>query len=197
MQAAGADGAVGNPSAAVVVTPRAGVVVSGTPNGLAEVGRPWAFRLETANVQRLRLVAAPAGTRLSQRGLVRWRPSAAAIRRGSVSFSVEGCSSDARCVTRDFTVATVSSGRLPFGPIRGFQVLQSEVRPGQRITLIAQGVRGRVRVAIDGRTVRARALDSGSVEATLPARLARGGHDVSLRIGANPAEVAENAIVVP
>ena len=196
VQAADADGKVGNVAGPVVVTPSAGVVVSGTPNGLAEVGKPWAFRLETANVARLRLVSGPRGARLSANGLVRWTPRPAAVRKGFVTFSVEGCSDDARCATREFSVTPFASGRVPFGPIRGFQVLQSVVRPRQLITLIAQGVRGRVRVTVDGRRVRARVLDSGSVRAKLPARLARGAHDVSLRIGGNLEEVARSAIVV-
>jgi hypothetical protein len=196
VQAVDADGKVGNVSGPVVVTPSAGVVVSGTPNGLAEVGKPWAFRLETANVTRLRLASGPRRARLSRNGLVRWTPRPATVRKGFVTFAVEGCSADGRCVTRQFRVTPFSSGRLPFGPIRGFQVLQSAVRPGQPITLIAQGVRGRVRVKVDGRRVRARVLDSGSVRAKLPARLARGAHDVSLRIGGNLEEVARSAIVV-
>jgi hypothetical protein len=196
VQAADADGKLGNVAGPAVVTPSAGVVVSGTPNGLAEVGKPWAFRFETANVARLRLVAGPPGARLSRNGLVRWTPRPAAIRKGFVTFSVEGCSDDERCVTREFKVTPFASGRLPFGPIRGFQVLQSVVRPRQEITLIAQGVRGRVRVKVDGRRVRARVLDSGSVRAKLPVRLARGAHDVSLRIGGNVEEVARSAIVV-
>jgi hypothetical protein len=39
-------------------------------------------------------------------------------------------------------------------------------------------------------------LDSGSARAKLPVRLARGAHDVSLRIGGNLEEVARSAIVV-
>ena len=185
-----AQAAGGNLAGPLAVTPGAGVVLAGTPNGLARVGRPWAFQLETANVTRLRLVSGPRRARLSRTGLLRWTPRTAPAR-----FAVEGCSADARCVTRELTVTPYATGRIPFGPIRGFQVLEPVVRPGQRITLIAQGVRGRVFAKVDGRRVRARRLDSGSVRVTLPRRLARGAHDLSLRIGGNAEETAPGAIV--
>jgi hypothetical protein len=196
VQAAGLDGKAGNIAGPLPVTPTAGVVVSGTPNGLAEIGKPWAFKLATRNLARLRLVSGPRGTRLSRSGLVRWTPSRAAIKSGFVTFSVEGCSADDRCVQRSFNVTAFDADFLPLGPIRGFSLLQSVVRPGGRITLLAQGVSGRVRVRIDGRPVTARVLDSGTVQAVLPRRLGRGSHDVALRIGGNLEEVAAGAIVV-
>jgi hypothetical protein len=185
-----AQAAGGNLAGPAAVTPSAGVVLAGSPNGLARSGKPWAFQLETANVARLRLVSGPRRARISRSGRLTWTP-----RRAPGRFVVEGCSGDGRCVTRELAVTPYASGRVPFGPARGFQVLESVVRPGQRITLIAQGVRGRVRAEVDGRRVRARRLDSGSVRVTLPRRLARGAHDVSLRIGGGAEETAHAAIV--
>ncbi|MCU0306870.1 MAG: hypothetical protein MUE51_03710 [Thermoleophilia bacterium] len=196
VQAEDPDGRPGNLSEAVEVTPSAGVVVSGTPTGLAEIGRLWAFKLETANVARLRLVSGPPGTRLAQDGLVRWTPGAAASKDGFVTFSVEGCSTDNRCVTREFEVTAFTRGRVPLGPIRGFDVLESAARPGQQITLLVQGARGTSQVRIDGRVVKSRIVDSGTVVATLPARLGKGSHDVSLRLGGNAVEQAPQAITV-
>ena len=154
----------------VTVTPSAGVVVAGTPErpgrGSASRGRSGS-RPRTSRASAWSRARAARG--LSRDGLLRWTPRGAK----GVAFAVEGCSADARCVTRELKVTPIAAGRVPFGPIRGFHVLQSVVRPRQQVTLIAQGVRGRVRVEVDGRRVRARRLDSGSVRARLPARLAK------------------------
>ena len=189
------DGTRGNISREIAVSPTQPVVLDGEPTGLARVGKPWAFQLETEGLTRLRLVKSPPGTRLRRDGLVTWRPSAKAGRSEAVTFSVQGCRGS-RCLTREFRVAAYQANWNPAGPPRGFRVLGNVVRGGERLGLRVSGVSGPVVVKIDGKRVPARVRDGITIIATVPKGLAKGAHDVSLQIGNDPVETREGALVV-
>ena len=126
VQAVRSGGGRGNASAPQIVQPT-DPVVSGRPNGVAEVGKLWAFELEIFGGVQLRLVSGPRGMRLRPGTTqLRWTPS---LRRASepAEFTIEGCK-DGRCVTRSFHISAYAR-RLP---ARGFQVTPNVVKAGKR-----------------------------------------------------------------
>lgn len=195
VQAVQDDGTRGNISREIAVSPSRPVVLDGEPTGLARVGKPWAFQLDTEGLTRLRLVKGPRGSRISRAGLVTWRPSATAGRSAPVTFSVRGCRGS-RCLTREFTVSAYQANWNPAAPARGFTVLGNVVTGGERVGLRVGGARGPVVVRVDGRRVPARVRDGITVVFTVPRGLAKGPHDVSLQLGGDPVETREGALIV-
>jgi hypothetical protein len=197
VQAARSGGGRGNASAPQTVQPLDPVVVSGRPNGVAQVGKLWAFELEVFGGVQLRLVSGPRGMRL--RGgttQLRWTPSRSAGSAAPQEFTVEGCK-DGRCVTRTFYISAYPSGYAPPGPARGFQVTPNVVKAGKRelVTIRAQGIDQRPVVKIDGKRVRGvRRLNAGAIEFRSP-KLRRGPHGVSLKIGGDAEERKPGALV--
>jgi hypothetical protein len=170
-------------------------VLAGTPNGTAQVGRAWAFKPETANLARLKIVSGPAGVDITDDQFT-WTPTAKAGRAEPQPLVVEGCAADGRCVTQTWYINAYSRGLAPAGPPRGFKVLDSVVKRRQTIELRAQGVDEQVTVEVDGRPVKARIRDEQTVAAVLPRTLAKGAHDISLRIGEDLEETLDGALVV-
>jgi len=172
--------------------------MAGRPNGVAQVGRVWAFPLEVFGGVKVRLVKGPPGMRLvSGTAQLRWTPSRSAGTAAPAEFTVEGCK-EGRCLTRTFSVSAYAKGYAPFGPARGFQVTPNVVkaRGGDRVTIRAQGVDGKPVVKIDGKPVRGvKRVNAGTVEFRAP-KLSRGGHDVSLAIGGDAEERKPGALVV-
>jgi hypothetical protein len=198
VQAVRSGGGRGNASAPQSVSPTDPVVLAGKPNGVAQVGKLWAFQLEVFGGVKLRLVKGPRGMRLLGGGVaqLRWTPSRSAGTSAPQEFTVEGCK-DTRCVTRTFNVSAYPKGFAPFGPARGFQVTPNVLRArgGELVTIRAQGIDGRAVVKIDGKAVRrVRRLNSGALEFRAP-RLRRGAHEISLKIGADATERKPGAVV--
>jgi hypothetical protein len=195
VQAVRSGGARGNSSAPVRVAPTDPVVLAGKPNGVAQVGKLWAFQLSVFGGVKLRLVSGPPGMKLAPGGVaqLRWTPTRAAGSEAPHEFTVEGCKED-RCVQRTFDVSAYASGFAPAGPARGFQVTPNVLKPrgGKRlVTIRAQPV-----VRIDGKVVRGvRRLNAGALEFKAP-KLSKGAHDVTLKIGSDAAERKPGALVV-
>lgn len=195
-QAVDPSGRPGNPSDPITLAPSDPVVLAGKPHATAQVGRPWAFELDTAPGQTLRLLEGPKGTRLARRrALLRWTPSRAAGRKGPQRFTVRACKGQ-RCVTRSFHLSAYGRNLAPFGPARGFAVSPSVLpRTGGTLTIRAQGIDQKPVVKIDGKVRRARRIDAQTLTVKV-GRLRPGRHDVSLRIGRDPEERRPGAIVV-
>jgi hypothetical protein len=198
VQAVGGDGGRGNLAGPTRVRPTDGVVLAGKPNGVAEVGKQWAFQLKTVPGVALRLVSGPAGMQLDGSSVqLRWRPGRQAGASEPQAFVVEGCKGD-RCVTRTFNISAYAKGYAPFGPARGFQVTPNVLRArgGELVTIRAQGIDGRPVVKIDGATVRrVKRVNAGAIEFKAP-RLAPGAHEVTLKIGNEFEERKPGALVV-
>ena len=197
VQAVRSGGGRGNASAPQAVQPLDPVVVAGRPNGVAQIGKLWAFELEIFGGVQLRLVEGPPGMRLRPGSTqLRWTPSRAAGAAAPHKFTIEGCK-DGRCVTRTFYVSAYSRGYAPTGPARGFQVTPNVVKARSRelVTIRAQGIDQRPVVKIDGKRVRGvRRLNSGAIEFRSP-KLRRGAHGVSLKIGGDAEERRPGALV--
>ena len=197
VQAVRSGGGRGNASAPQIVQPTDPVVVSGRPNGVAEVGKLWAFELEIFGGVQLRLVSGPRGMRLRPGTTqLRWTPSRSAGASEPAEFTIEGCK-DGRCVTRSFHISAYARGYAPPGPARGFQVTPNVVKAGKRtlVTIRAQGIDQRPLVKIDGKRVRGvRRLNAGAIEFRSP-KLRRGAHGVSLKIGGDAEERKPGALV--
>jgi hypothetical protein len=193
-------GGRGNPSAAQRVAPTDPVVLAGKPNGVAQVGKLWAFQLKVFGGVSLRLVNGPPGMRLAGGGVaqLRWTPARSAGTAAPEEFTVEGCKED-RCVTRTFDISAYAKGFAPSGPARGFQVTPNVLRPrgGRRlVTIRAQGIDAKPVVKIDGKVVRGlRRVNAGTIEFKAP-KLSKGAHDVSLKIGSDFEERKPGALVV-
>jgi hypothetical protein len=197
VQSVGLDDRLGNISNEVTTGATEPVVLAGSPNGTPQVGKPWAFQLEVDNVRSLKVLASPKGTTLNRRaGLLTWTPKVAAGRVAPQKLKVRACGSARRCITQEWYLSAYGTGFAPAGPARSFRVLDSVVTPGETIELRAQGIDEAVRVRIDGRRVKAKVLDEQTVSLTLPKRLAKGPHDVSLRIGKDLEETLSGAVVV-
>jgi hypothetical protein len=197
VQAIAGEGALGNVSKVVTTGATVPVVLAGRPNGTPQVGKAWAFQLDTENLSSLKVLKAPKGTRLNRaKGLLTWTPSAAAGKADPQVLSVKGCSRDKRCVTQQWKVTAYAKSLAPAGPARSFKVLDSVVKPGETIELRAQGVDEKVTVRIDGKRVKASAEDEQTIAVRLPKTLGKGPHDVSLRIGGDLEEKLTGAIVV-
>jgi hypothetical protein len=134
------------------------------------------------------------GSKITPAGLVTWGPSTQAGKLEPQKFTVEGCKAD-RCFTREFYVSAYAKGWLSAAPARGFVVVANVVKGGQTIQLRTQGVNAPVLVKIDGKKVKARALDASTVELTLPTPK-KGPHDVSLKVGADLEESRRGALIV-
>jgi hypothetical protein len=197
VQAIDANTKLGNISRVVTTGATVPVVLAGRPNGTPQVGKAWAFQLDTENLSSLKVLSAPKGTRLNRaKGLLTWTPSAAAGKSDPQTLQLKGCSSDKRCVTQQWKVVAYAKGIAPAGPPRSFKVLDSVVKAGETIELRAQGVDEKVTVRIDGRRVKASVEDEQTVSVRLPKTLHAGPHDVSLRIGGDLEEKLTGAIVV-
>ena len=197
MQAVADGGALGNSSRVIKTGATVPVVLAGKPNGTPQVGKPWAFQLDTENLSSLKVLAAPKGTRLNRaKGLLTWTPSAAAGKADPKVLRVKGCSADKRCVTQEWKVTAYAKGIAPAGPPRSFRVLDSVVKAGETIELRAQGVDEKVKVQVDGRRVSAKVSDEQTITVKLPRNLGKGAHDVSLQIGGDLKETLSGAIVV-
>gem|GEM_PF-5181894 len=195
-QAFGPDGSRGNLSRAFTTSAVDPVVLDGQGNGYAQVGEPWALDLDIDGGTSVRLVSGPRSASLDgDRALLAWTPEPAAGTRPPVVFVVEACKED-RCVQREFVVAVLGRNLAPFGPARGFAVTPNVIRPGDLVTLRAQGVDGVPRVRVDGKVVKARRLNESAVTFRAP-RLRAGSHSVSLKIGSEFAETQEGAFTVP
>ena len=191
------DGTIGNVSAQVTTGALTPVVLAGTPNGTPQVGEPWAFQLETANLTSLKLLASPKGTKLNRRtGLLTWTPSAKAGTVAPQLLRVRGCAKGNRCVTQEWYLSAYGVGFSPSGPARGFKVLDSVVEPGDTVEIRAQGIDEAVTVKVDGKRLQATILDQNTVSFVLPQNLKPGPHDVSFRIGKDLEETLTGAIVV-
>ena len=130
----------GNLAGPVAVTPTDGVVLAGKPNGVAEVGKPWAFQLETSPGVALKLISGPPGMAIvGSSAQLRWTPAKVAGAAAPQQFVVEGCKAD-RCVRRTFNISAYAKGYAPFGPARGFQVTPNVVKKGVTVTIRAQGI---------------------------------------------------------
>jgi hypothetical protein len=198
VQAVRSGGGRGNPSDVQRVAPTDPVVLAGKPNGVAEVGKLWAFQLRVFGGTKLRLVKGPAGMRLvDSAAQLRWTPGRSAGSAAPQEFTVEACRAD-RCVTRTFYVSAYSKGFAPPGPARGFQVTPNvlKARGGELVTIRAQGIDATPVVTIDGKRVRGvKRLNAGAIEFKAP-RLAKGAHDVTLKIGRDAEERKPGALVV-
>jgi hypothetical protein len=198
VQAVRSGGGRGNASGPQLVAPTDPVVVAGKPNGVAQVGRLWAFQLKVFGGVRLRLVKGPAGMRLlGGAAQLRWTPSRAAGSAAPQEFTIEGCK-DTRCVQRTFHVSAYPRGFAPFGPARGFQVTPNVLGTrGGLLTIRAQGVDATPVVRIDGKLIRGvRRVNAGTIELRAPRGLRRGGHEISLKIGRDATERKPGALVV-
>jgi hypothetical protein len=195
VQAISQANARGNLSDPIRVTPTDPVVLEGTPNGAAEVGKPWAFQVRTVPGVALKLVSGPRGMSLSG-GIaqLRWTPAKAAGASQPAQFVVEGCKAD-RCVRRTFNVSAYGKGYAPFGPPRGFAVGPNVVKPGQVVTIRAQGIDAKPVVKVDGKPVKVVRVNAGALEFKAP-KLAKGAHDVTLKIGSDLEERKPGALVV-
>jgi hypothetical protein len=199
VQAVQSGGGRGNQSAPQRVDPTDPVVLAGEPNGVAQVGKLWAFQLKVFGGVKLRLVKGPAGMKLAAGvAQLRWTPSRSAGASAPQELTVEGCK-EGRCVQRTFNISAYGKGLAPAGPARGFQVTPNVLKPrgGNRlVTIRAQGIDAKPVVRIDGKVVRGvRRLNAGALEFKAP-RLSKGAHDVSLKIGADAAERKPGALVV-
>jgi hypothetical protein len=200
VQAVRSGGGRGNSSAVQRVEPTDPVVLGGKPNGVAQVGKLWAFQLKVFGGVQLRLVNGPAGMKLAGGGIaqLRWTPGRAAGSAAPQEFTVEGCKED-RCVTRTFNVSAYAAGFAPAGLARGFQVTPNVLKPrgGKRlVTIRAQGIDAKAVVRIDGKVVKGvRRLNASALEFRAP-KLSEGAHDVSLKIGGDAVERKPGAIVV-
>jgi hypothetical protein len=196
VQAIDASAGHGNLAGPVAVTPTDGVLLAGKPNGVAEVGKPWAFQLETGPGVTLKLISGPAGmTLVGNSAQLRWTPAKQAGAAAPQQFVVEGCKGD-RCVQRTFYISAYSKGFAPFGPARGFQVTPNVVKTGALVTIRAQGIDAKPVVKIDGKAVKGvKVLNAGALEFKAP-KLAAGAHDVSLKIGSDAEERKVGALVV-
>ena len=198
VQAIRGGGGRGNSSAQQQVTALDPVVLAGKPNGVAQVGKLWAFQLEVFGGVNLRLLSGPPGMKLAGGGVaqLRWTPGRSAGTAAPQEFTVEGCK-ESRCVTRTFNVSAYASGFAPAGPARGFQVTPNVVRrKGSLVTIRAQGIDAKPVVKIDGKVVGGvRRLNAGTLEFKAP-KLASGAHEVSLKIGSDAVERKPGAIVV-
>ena len=198
VQAVRSGGGKGNPSAVQTISPIDPVVVAGKPNGVAQVGKLWAFQLKVFGGVRLRLVKGPPGMRLV-RGTAqfRWTPARAAGTAAPQEFTIEGCK-DTRCVQRTFNVSAYPPGFAPFGPARGFQVTPNVLGTrGGLLTIRAQGIDATPVVRIDGKVIRGvRRVNAGTLEFRAPRGLRRGAHEISLKIGRDAAERKPGALVV-
>jgi len=197
VQAVGGQAELGNVSAAIQTGAVDPVVLAGRPNGTPQVGERWAFKLQTRNLATLKILSAPPGTKLdAAAGLLTWTPS---VKAGTVEpkkLELEGCSADARCFSQSWDLSAYARGLAPAGPARSFRVLDSVIKGGQTIELRAQGVDEAVTAKVDGKTVKAKVRDEQTVAIALPRTLAKGSHDVSLRIGQGLEETLSGAIVV-
>ena len=198
VQAARGGGGRGNPSPVQQVSPTDPVVLSGRPNGVAEVGKQWAFALKVFGGTKLRLVSGPAGMRLDEgNAQLRWKPGRSAGSAAPQEFTIEGCRGD-RCVTRTFNVSAYAKGFAPAGPARGFQVTPNvlKARGGELVTIRAQGIDATPVVKIDGKRVRGvKRLNAGAIEFKAP-KLAKGAHEVTLKVGRDAEERKPGALVV-
>jgi hypothetical protein len=197
VQGVSLNGRRGNISRPRRVAPRKPLVAAGNPNGVAEVGKRWAFQLELGKGVRVRLLQGPPGLTLSRRGLARWTPSARAGSAPPQTLRIRACRGR-RCIVREWSLSAQPPGTAPSGPARGFEVTPNVIRPqsGQVITIRAQGIDQQVTVKVDGRRVhRIRRISAAAIQVHLP-RLRRGPHDVSLRIGRDLEETKRGAIVV-
>lgn len=196
-QAVSASAKKGNVTTPVTVRPTDPVVLAGKPNGVAEVARKWAFQLDTDPGQTVRLVKGPNGMRIAGgAALLQWTPSTAAGRNEPAEFTVESCKGD-RCTQRTFFVSAYAKTIAPFGPARGFTV-SPNVLPvkGGTLTLRSQGIDEKVVVKIDGKVQsRVKRIDAQTVEVKV-GRLAKGRHDVTLKIGGDLEERRPGAVVV-
>jgi hypothetical protein len=196
VQAIKPDGSRGNLSEPIAVTPTDGVVLAGKPGGAAQVAKQWAFQIETVPGVAVKLVSGPPGMTFdAASGQLRWKPGKQAGTATPQKFVVEGCKAD-RCVQREFNVSAYAKGFAPAGPARGFAITPNVVKSGQVVTLRAQGIDGTPVVKIDGVVVKGvKRLNAGALEFKAP-RLAKGAHDVSLKIGGDAEERRPGGLIV-
>jgi IPT/TIG domain len=195
VQAFGSDGGKGNTSAPQRTAATDPVVLAGKPSGVAEVGKLWAFQLKSAPGVALKLISGPPGMTLNGGvAQLRWTPAKSAGAATPQQFVVEGCKAD-RCVRRTFNVSAYAKGFAPFGPARGFQVTPNVVKAGQVVTIRAQGIDATPVVKVDGKVVKVTKVNSGALEFKAP-KLAKGAHDVSLKIGSDFEERKPGALIV-
>jgi hypothetical protein len=185
----------GNASDPIRVTPTDPVVLAGKPNGVAEVSKLWAFQLQTVPGVALKLVSGPSGmTLVGNAAQLRWTPSKSAGAAQPQQFVVEGCKA-ARCVRRTFNISAYAKGYAPVGPARGFQVTPNVVKAGQVVTIRAQGIDATPVVKVDGKPVKVTKINSGALEFKAP-KLAKGAHEVTLKIGTDFEERKPGALIV-
>jgi hypothetical protein len=185
----------GNLSDPIKVTPTDPVVLAGKPSGAADVGKLWAFQLQTVPGVTLRLVSGPPGmTLVGALAQLRWTPAKSAGAATPQQFVVEGCKGT-RCVQRTFNISAYGKGYAPLGPPRGFAVTPNVVKPGQVVTIRAQGIDATPVVKIDGKPVKVTKINSSALEFKAP-KLAKGAHDVTLKIGSDFEERKPGALVV-
>ena len=159
------------------------------------MGKLWAFQLKTVPGVTLRLVSGPRGMSLNGGvAQLRWKPAKSAGAAQPAQFVVEGCKAG-RCVQRTFNVSAYGKGYAPFGPPRGFAVGPNVVKAGQVVTIRAQGIDAKPIVKIDGRVVKTTKVNAGALEFKAP-KLAKGAHDVTLKIGSDFEERKPGALVV-
>jgi hypothetical protein len=177
------------------VTPTDPVVLAGKPSGAADVGKLWAFQLQTVPGVTLRLVSGPPGmTLVGNLAQLRWTPAKSAGAATPQQFVVEGCKGT-RCVQRTFNISAYGKGYAPLGPPRGFAVTPNVVKAGQVVTIRAQGIDATPVVKIDGKPVKVTKINASALEFKAP-KLAKGAHDVTLKIGSDFEERKPGALVV-
>jgi len=197
VQAVADKGELGNVSTTIQTGAIDPVILAGRPNGTPQVGERWAFKLATRNLATLKVLSAPPGTKLdAAAGLLTWTPSKKAGTVEPKKLELEGCSADGRCFSQSWDLSAYARGLAPAGPARSFRVLESVVQGGQTIELRSQGVTGKVTAKVDGKAVTAKVRDEQTVAITLPRKLSKGAHDISLRLGQGLEETLSGAVVV-
>jgi hypothetical protein len=196
VQAVNSAGGRGNTSSPLRVSATDPVVLAGKPSGVAEVGKLWAFQLKSVPGVALKLISGPPGMSLvGNLAQLRWTPAKSAGAATPQQFVVEGCKAD-RCVRRTFNVSAYAKGFAPFGPARGFQVTPNVVKKaGDVVTIRAQGIDATPVVKVDGKPVKVTKINAGALEFKAP-KLAKGAHDVSLKIGSDFEERKPGALIV-